>query len=144
LFYQCARPHHRPAATPAATNYHHLPLPLVHHNKLNPNPNPQSKWRMACFVVLLVEDVSKRGNIRGCPRTIHIGNAEIGTPRADMAQTARDSRVPPQMRGRHKNGRNAERLLNPREARGEAHTARKRPRTAALGQGGIANARGGI
>jgi hypothetical protein len=35
----------------------------------------------------------------GCPRTNHMGNAEIGTPRADMAQTARDGRVAPQMRG---------------------------------------------
>jgi hypothetical protein len=35
-----------------------------------------------------------KGNIGGgCPRTNHMGGAEIGTPRADMAQTAGDSRV---------------------------------------------------
>jgi hypothetical protein len=79
-----------------------------------------------------------KGNIGGrYPRTKDIGNAEVGTPRADMAQTARDSRVAPQMRGRHENLTERQREHREQQPAGvtAAHTARKRPRKAALGQG---------
>jgi hypothetical protein len=81
----------------------------------------------------------------GFPRTNRMVNAEIGTPRADMAQTARDSRVAPQMCGRHKNGQSGRGNTgnsNPREEQPPAHGAKTATQSGIGAE--IANARGGI